>query len=273
VSPRALMVERLRRPLTEYRADTPDGRRFRARVLLYDVLDDYRTHFAPGQWTAQLEAGDYPPLLYGHDWMSLAAVLGRAIDHADTRTSLDLVYRLDVEENAQARQAAGQLKSGTLREFSIGFTRTADEPSTLFDGATRITASFLDETSIVPRGAVPGTQLVSMRRADHDRLMAMAPEARARALAAHVVGPGQVPVEVGRQVILELGAGLYGLDEALRRLRRAAILPALRLDLEAEVRSALETVDRHRPRGGSEGAAEREASEALEALEDRDWGA
>jgi hypothetical protein len=33
--------------------------------MSYDVLDSYRTHFAPGQWTAQLEAGDYPPLVYG----------------------------------------------------------------------------------------------------------------------------------------------------------------------------------------------------------------
>jgi HK97 family phage prohead protease len=265
------MVERLRRPLTEYRADTPDGSRFRARVLNYDVLDDYRTHFAPGQWTAQLERGDYPPLLYGHDWMSLASVLGRAIDHTDTRTSLDLLYRLDTDANSLAKQAAAQLKSGTLREFSIGFTRTADEPSEVFPGATRITASFLDETSIVPRGAVPGTQVLSMRRADHDRLMAMAPEARARALAAHVVGPGQVPAEVARQVILELGAGAYGLDEGLRRLRGAAVMPSLPPDLEAEVRSALEVLDRHWLRGGSDAAAEREADEALGGLDEHGW--
>jgi hypothetical protein len=91
-----------------------------------------------------------------HDWMSLADVLGRAIDHDDKPAALELLFRLDVEENPAARQAAGQLKRGTASEWSVGFTREDDEPSEMLPGATRITKSYLDEVCIVPVGPCPG---------------------------------------------------------------------------------------------------------------------
>jgi HK97 family phage prohead protease len=226
MSPAALMVERHRRTLTEYRADTADGSRFRARVMSYDRLDDYRTHFAPGQWTVQLESGDLPPLLYGHNWQSLAEVLGRAIDFTDTRASLDLLYRLDVDANPWARQAAAQLKSATLREFSVGFTRTADEPSEMFPGATRITASYLDETSIVPRGSVPDTAVLSMPRAAYY-------ERRSKLLAGAYRGGRRVKVNPPPSPEL---AALAEADEVLESLDERGLLRTRRPSLPASWR-------------------------------------
>ena len=61
-----------------------------------------------------------------------------------------------------------QLKSGTIDQFSVGFTRLADQPvdPEQVDGARGvidITRGELEEASLVLVGAVPGTRLVSVR--------------------------------------------------------------------------------------------------------------
>jgi HK97 family phage prohead protease len=235
-----LLVERHPRTLVEYRADTPDGRRFWARVLNYGVKDSYGTAFRPGLFNAQLDRGDYPPLLYGHDWMSLANVLGRAIDHDDTAAGLDLRFRLDVEENPLARQAADQLRSGTLSEFSIGFTREDDRPRPDL-GVIEVTEAYLDEVSVVPRGAVPGTALLSMRKADHDRVMTLAaPEQRRKALAALARDDRGlfIPAVAAGKILTDLRYGRISQYEAVRRME-AAGYAAEAGELEAEADKAL----------------------------------
>lgn len=186
----------------EFRADG-DGREFWAVMLVYDRVDDYRTTFRSGIFDAQLRAGDWPPLLYGHNWMDLAAVLGQWVEQRPDVTKLITRARFDDFEAVQgARQASVQLRSGTLKEFSVGFTRHEDRKHPDKEGVTEITEGYWDEGSIVPRGAVPGTKLLSMR-------------------ASGLV----VPAGLAAQVLAELGAGSVDLAEALTKLKGAAVDP------------------------------------------------
>lgn len=157
-APRRLEVRELRA--------AEDGRRVIARVLNYDVLDDYGTMFAPGCFAESL-AQRLPTFAWSHDW---AEPIGRAVSYDDTADGLTIEFELDDPAAVpRAAQALEQLRSGTLSEFSVGFRRLADEevPAEAVGGRRgvyRITKGQLDEVSVVLRGAVPGTALVGMRR-------------------------------------------------------------------------------------------------------------
>jgi HK97 family phage prohead protease len=189
-------------PVTEFRAEGDDGRRFWARLLAFSVRDDYGTTFRPGLFDAQLRAGDWPPLLYGHNWMDLRAVLGQWMDRDWERpATLDLLAGFDdFEAVPYARQASTQLRSGTLKEFSVGFTRLEDRKHPDMENTVEITEAYLDEGSIVPRGAVPGTRLLQMRASG---LL--------------------VPSELAAQVITQLGTGQIDLAVALTTLKEASM--------------------------------------------------
>lgn len=142
-----------------------DGRTVEAVVLRYGVIDDYGTMFAPGVFTESLQAR-MPRIVWSHDW---ADPIGRWVDYRDTDTELTLIGELDdFDAVPRARQAAAQLASGTIDQFSVGFMRLADEavdPDEVDGrrGIYRITKGQLDEASLVLRGAVPGTHLVAVR--------------------------------------------------------------------------------------------------------------
>lgn len=157
----------------EKRAVTPrevrvsdDGHRVEAVVLVYNVVDDYRTVFRPGCFAESLEKR-MPRMCWGHDWLD---PIGRWTDYKDTDTELTLVGALDdFDAVPRARQASSQMKSGTIDQFSVGFMRLADEvvDEDEFDerGITAIVKGGLDETSPVLVAAVPGTHLVDIRSA------------------------------------------------------------------------------------------------------------
>lgn len=150
---------------------TQDGlpRRFWARIMNYDTLDDYGTKFAPGVFTESL-ARRLPRLMYGHaGWENPAALLGRGIDFRDAADGLDVLFEFDdFEYVPMARQIAYQLSNDpdnpTLNEFSVGFVRQRDTRGT--DGKPVITKARLGEGSIVVEGSVPGTKLLSFRNSE-----------------------------------------------------------------------------------------------------------
>lgn len=149
--------------------------RFTAMPLIYDVVDDYGTIWTPGVF----DGARLPVLCYGHEgWDDLTAVLGRAIDYTDRPEGPEYLYTFDdFEIVPTAAQAAHQLASGTLREFSVGFERrswdggyTGDgqagplsEADQLAGATERMISAEHLEDSIVIAGAVPGTKLLSMR--------------------------------------------------------------------------------------------------------------
>jgi HK97 family phage prohead protease len=191
---------------------TPDTlpRRFWARVVNYDILDDYGTMFAPGVFAVAL-AERMPRLMFGHNgWRDVAAVLGRAVEARDTPTGLDLLFEFDSPEFVPGvRQIAYQLLTGTLDQFSIGFVRTADE-----NGGVRITEARLPEVSVVVEGAVPGTATLSMHRS-------MFPAPGGPGPTRDAVD-GHVDAATAGRIMARFAAGQVDLEQALGEIRAAA---------------------------------------------------
>jgi HK97 family phage prohead protease len=158
------MTERRALWAPEIRMDD-ETRRFEAVVLRYNVIDTYNTRFRPGVFADSL-AERLPRIVWAHDW---SEPLGRYVDYVDSDSELRLVGEFDsFDDVPTARRAWAQLKSGTIDQFSVGFTRLADEAVSpdQVDGArgvVDITRGELEEASLVLVGAVPGTRLVSVR--------------------------------------------------------------------------------------------------------------
>jgi HK97 family phage prohead protease len=140
---------------------------FEAKVMRYDVLDDYRTVFDPGTFRESLEER-LPRITWGHDW---ADVLGQYVDYKDTREHLELVGQLDLDmidgtntpAVPRAHQARAQLRSRTITDFSVGFRRTKDGVYKDDEGVEHFRSARLDEVALVLAGAVPGTELLAVR--------------------------------------------------------------------------------------------------------------
>lgn len=183
----------------------PDQGRFRARVIQYNVVDDYYTIFAPGVFTESLKRR-LPRVVWSHDW---SEPLGRYIDYDDTPTHLDLIGEFDdFEAVPRARQAYHQLKSGTIDQFSVGFVPEAGE-EVLEDEQYyfKFTRARLDEVSLVLAGAVPGTELLAVR----NRIQVIrTPQAT-------------ISKDLAAQTILDMHEGRIDLADALQTIKNAAV--------------------------------------------------
>lgn len=189
---------------------------FIARVMRYNTLDDYRTLFRPGCFDASLTRG-LPKICWDHNW---AEPLGRytQIVRNDAEV-LDLLGVFDdFDAVPQARRAHAQLLSGTIDQFSVGFTRLDDEATGTWDGNTypeprAITRATLDEASLVLFGAVPGTELVGVRtRPDEGRERIVLHGVRGRVLS----------IEDAAAILTRMSLGELDLADALGQVKRKA---------------------------------------------------
>lgn len=218
------MSKKLERRTVEIRVrpneDGPlqDGlpRQFWARVLNYEMVDDYGTKFRYGSATESLQRR-LPRLMYGHaGWENPAALLGRGIDFRDSKEGLDILFEFDdFDYVPMGRQIAHQMSNDpdnpTLDQFSIGFIRQRDTRDT--DGKTVITKMRLGETSVVVEGSVPGTKLLAFRSSSE--------------------GPGQLPFSEGAtmdandaaRIIARFSLGEVDLAQALDMVKSAVIVP------------------------------------------------
>ena len=150
---------------------------FIARVLRYGApADDFGTTWAKGVANAGLEKRS-PVLAFGHSWTD---PIGRTTRWWEEDDGLFMEFAFDDPADVpRARQARAQVRSGTLRDVSIGFVREASEPND--DGTVNITKATIDEVSIVLRGAVSGAQVLAVRSG------AVVPAAAVAQLAARLV--------------------------------------------------------------------------------------
>lgn len=167
---RKLRVPTRRQVRVTIAADGGDDGSFDARVLQYNVLDDYNTKFAAGSMTESLKR-KLPKIAWGHDWRE---PIGRWVDYKDDKQFLTLTGQLDLERHPngdpiipRAHQAYQQLRNTTIDEFSIGFVPEewrveGDDPDD-WDAPVVFTRCRLDEASLVIAGAVPGTELLAVR--------------------------------------------------------------------------------------------------------------
>lgn len=195
-----------------------DPFRFSALVLRYGVVDTYGTVFTPGVFTDSLTTR-MPRICWSHDW---ADPIGRWVSWTETSDGLELVGELDdFDAVPRARQAAAQLRSGTIDQFSVGFVRLSDEPAgdDFPPGVRAITEGLLDEVSLVLVGSVPGTRPVTVPRS----------AAAGLSLSVRMPGAGStlmVPVDAATQIILQMQHGDLDLADGLQALKQAATATA-----------------------------------------------
>lgn len=137
------------------------------RILSYGAVDTYGTVWEPGCVDDTLRSG-YLPLAFSHSW-------NEPIGHMVERLPDDGVgpvvrFQFDnFEDVPRARQVYSQMKSGTLRDCSIGFHEwirrdpTASERSALKGARDIVSQVGLDEVSVVLKGAVQQAKLVGIR--------------------------------------------------------------------------------------------------------------
>lgn len=181
-----------------------------ARVLTYDVVDDYGTVWIEGVFDESM-GQRMPRIVWSHDW---SEPIGRWTDwrnvtDEDTgQRQLELDGVLDdFDAVPQAKRAAAQLASGTLDQFSVGFRNAAhrvSEDGRFPKGTVEFIKATLDEASVVLAGAVPGTKTVSLRSAPTATLRQVI---RLDALLPLLVQ--HLPVETWETVLPQIGSLAY----------------------------------------------------------------
>jgi HK97 family phage prohead protease len=176
-----------------------------ARVLTYNVLDEYNTGFDPGVFVKSM-AERMPRIVWAHDWSD---PLGRWTEYdKGNKTALDLTGEFDsFDDVPQARRAASQLLSGTIDQFSVGFMTEAEQTWDKFDDAWLITEGTLDEVSLVLRGAVPGTKPLFMRSKRNGQRFV-------------------VDADYAKQLIMQYSLGEIEVEDVLTQLKAAATVDA-----------------------------------------------
>jgi HK97 family phage prohead protease len=201
-------------PVSQYRSLSEH--QFAAVVMTYGTVDDYETTFLPGVFNESMKAR-MPRVVWAHDW---SEPLGRYISYEDDKNGLTLIGEFDdFDAVPRARQAHHQLGSGTIDQFSVGFM---PEEVTQVDmplgkkGQTKSVMAFvrgrLDEASLVLVGAVPGTELLSVRIGQHPGRPHILVQARQNV----------VDVDLAAGVLLDLQTGKVDIADALMTLKNSA---------------------------------------------------
>jgi HK97 family phage prohead protease len=192
----------------EFRVIDEGKRTARARVCVYNVIDDFGTVWLPGCWTEGLER-KLPRMAWGHDWLD---IIGRAIGYEDSEEALDLVLKFsDFAAVPRSRQAWTQLRDEDVDEWSFGFDRVewtsiAPDSQEWEKGIReRMVKAIMWEASPVLVGAVPGTKTLAVR--------------------APVDADGTVDVKEASSIAVLMAAGEIDLQEALTRLKEGTSPP------------------------------------------------
>lgn len=147
-------------------APDDDLKGYSAVVVVYDVTDDYETRFQPGVFARSL-GERMPQNTWGHSWSDVIGRMDDVLEDSDARLrahfrlDLDMIPGTDRPAVPRAYQAQAQLRSGTLTDVSVGFSR---EQSVLGgDDRIEFIRAELDEVGLVLRGAVPGAEVDGLR--------------------------------------------------------------------------------------------------------------
>lgn len=139
-------------------------------AIVPNVVDDYGSVWMAHCFDASLEER-LPVLCWAHDWSDPLGP-GTGFTASDNGPSVDFDYS-DFEAVPQARRADAQVRDGTIRDCSVGFSVPAGgrrEPTEAemakWPGVREIIETAqLDEISLVLSGAVPGAKVLAYRAA------------------------------------------------------------------------------------------------------------
>lgn len=150
-----------------------DGRTVEMRALAYNVLDDYRTVFAPGFGAEGLKRWQ-PTIIWSHD---AHEPVGITTASRVTSDAVFLTARLsDPNSVPRAKQAAAQLAERVIRHVSIGFSdavrrRPTPAEEQRWPGVEEVLVDgvILECSLLAMVGAVPGADILSVRGRDRGR--------------------------------------------------------------------------------------------------------
>lgn len=232
-----------------------------ARVLTYNVVDDYGSVWLPGCLTRSLN--QHLPIFQASHSLGVSETIGRAISWQDSAQGPVVTFRLDVHPDVPlARQVYAQLKSGTLTDVSIGFSRVpggtrmpTSEDRKRWPGVTEL-FSDVDcyEVSQVPVGAVPGAEVLDVRHrgrgarggtltappTGRDRVREVAAEIRRKVPNAPRLAPHLTDAEMDEAI--SIGLGTYsGRGTGRPVFKRLSPRQASQRTLDVEIDTALDT--------------------------------
>lgn len=137
-------------------------------LIVPNVVDDYGSVWGARSLDKGLETR-LPVLCWSHDWSD---PLGAGHDWEGSDNGPMVNFRFDdFDAVPRAKQAHAQLRSKTIQDCSIGFSRVKDgtvEPtdrqkSDLPGIREYLAEAVAEETSLVIRGAVPGAKVLAVR--------------------------------------------------------------------------------------------------------------
>lgn len=133
------------------------------------VVDDYGSLWKADAFDESL-GQRLPVLCWSHDWTD---PLGPGVDAVTGRGGPKIRFNFsDFDAVPQARRAHAQVKDGTIRDCSVGFSNVQRREPTDSEREKHgpeirevIERATLDEVSLVLRGAVPGAKVLAVRSA------------------------------------------------------------------------------------------------------------
>lgn len=137
-------------------------------LIVPNVVDDYGSVWGARSLDKGLETR-LPVLCWSHDWSD---PLGSGVDWEGSDGGPRVKFMFDdFDAVPRARQAHAQLRSGTISDCSIGFSRVKDGTLEPTEAQQRdlpgireyMQEAVAEETSLVIRGAVPGAKVLAVR--------------------------------------------------------------------------------------------------------------
>lgn len=157
-------------PIAKWKAgpqDNLEDGEFTAYASVFDVVDSYHEIVVKGAFEKTLEAwkseGKTIPLLYGHNLSDPDYFVGEIVDAEEDDNGLLVRGRFDLEM-PKAKQVYRLVKGRRLNELSFGFRINESEIVTR-DSEKYLELREIDliEVSLVPVGANPATEVVSIK--------------------------------------------------------------------------------------------------------------
>lgn len=169
-----------RRRIAEVRA-VGDDRTVTLHAIRPNVVDDYGTLWDAHTFDRSLSER-LPVLAWSHDWSD---PLGHGVSYETSDDGPTVKFQFDdFADVPQARRAYSQVRSGTIKDCSVGFSNVkrrdpTDQEQQTYPGVREVIfEADLDEISLVLRGAVPGAKVLAFRSAgqtvDSDELVTIA---------------------------------------------------------------------------------------------------
>jgi HK97 family phage prohead protease len=190
----------------EFKSDGEQTGYFRARVAVFNNVDDGGDRIVYGAFRASLKSNPRPPIVWSHQWN--IPPIGQTLKETETDRGLDVEGKLLLDDKGISGQYAHSVMSGfkvgALKEFSFAFD-VKDSVEVTEDGANIRELKALDVFEVGPTlvGMNRETQLLEVASRDGKMLDELAEKIAAK------VNPRVNAYRIGGTTFSTNTAGLY----------------------------------------------------------------